>query len=672
MYEAQKHKRDHEHHVGRRRQAQGPITTGRKARTLGTIANGFALLVSALLLSSCQGGFEPGNLRLPISRDPQLTGGLTPDGRPLTSASDDLEIQKLKERIDASNTDNLSLAQDILSVRLFRLNGQGAVVTSAPEKIKIEVILRVATAIDAKPVSSSTLSPQTLRLEFLSTLRHMNGVFGFPQALATNTKGYSLSLVCSDRDCNRASGRLRQRTQYDPQTGPTRDGEAGFVLRRRAVNLRAHLAKSTTNEGKASSTLVSLNHAIGDKSASRVQTSLETLEVAWGSARFNARLVSPDTTYCFSGLLVETNDSDELLGVSCDDQKSAPSSSLQAILVGNNNRGGLVVALIENGAILSLTLLPVEGMAPIASPPQDGTTPTNEIPNHTPNSEATEVTDPGDRTQTPKAPGDVSPPESNPPSARTPRIPSDPNHPVTRVWEADRGRADIQAGIRRWTTQELERTRQFLTRIQPNLPLLTKELAASQVPTEFLTLTMIESRYFVDEGYPVEVNEKSTAMGPWQFVAGTGRWLGLKVRPFLAGRRADPCDERAQLGPSTAAAGRYLRLLLDEFPSDPRLAVMSYYWGQGNVGETVECMQRESCLKRRLGAKAATRVTEIKNSGFDFWSVREFNMAPRDATEYVIRFVSGQFVVREPERHGIIAPDPIALGATRSAATTCK
>jgi hypothetical protein len=39
--------------------------------------------------------------------------------------------------------------------------------------------------------------------------------------------------------------------------------------------------------------------------------------------------------------------------------------------------------------------------------------------------------------------------------------------------------------------------------------------------------------------------------------------------------------------------------------------------------------------------------------GFDFWSVKEFNLAPLESINYVIKFVSGQFVGRDPARYGL-------------------
>lgn len=584
-------------------------------------------ILCALLLTlpGCQSGFEPGSLRLPLAHNPQMTGGRTQDGRPLTAASADDDIQKLKNSVVKNGTADHKLAHAILGARVTRLDGAGKPAPRNPGKLKIEVALQKGYW-------------KTEKLEFTSNLSTAvnAGVVGFTKVKATKAPGFQLTAICDDRDCDKATLRLEQNTPAEGKL-PTRNDEAAMITRLRDATVGSRAADATAGEFKKSDRLEPLRRAI----ETGAEVRYETLEVAWGVSRFKLGINGSGIEFCISGLLVETNDGDEPLFTDCDGEKSK--HSLRGLLVGNNNKGGLVLNLVEGGAVLVLTVLPVERAT---APGGDG---------------GHDVT-----------PATEAPPEPVPALPGSPRIPADPNHPVTRQWEKDRNRSEIASYARRWSKEEGERTQIFLARLQPNLPLLTKTLAAHRVPNEFLTITLMESRFFIDEGYPVEVNRASTATGPWQFLEDTGRWLGLRVKPFQSGRKADPCDERGQLAPSTNAAGKYFRIMLDQFPNDPRLAVMSYYWGNGNVGDAVDCMKNAECIQRRLGAKANGRVDEIKRSGFDFWSVKEFNMAPHAATEYVVRFVSGQFVAREPERYGLKPLDPNALGVKAAPAAACK
>lgn len=621
----------------------------RSAQRTGKFATAAMAFVALSGLTGClDGGFRPGSLRVPIGNDPEMTGGLTPDGRPLTAASGDHDIQDLKKRVDTKVADNVALAQAIVAAEITRVDSDGKPVQRNPDKLKITITFKPGyiAATEAK---------------FVGVLAQVQsaGTVGFSEVSATtqDASRFTLSAVCADRECNKTTLHLTQRT--DSNTG-SRSAVAALIVRQREASIQTRIAGAASADFKKSTHLEPLRRMLEAGAIARY----ETVEVAWGISKFALQIEAPPAKFCISGLLVETNDSDEPLSTACNGQAG---TGVRAILVGNNNRGGLIINLIEDGAVLVMTALPRD----ITSQPEKPDVPSEEI-----------VPVPTDPIPTsPALPTD--PPTAVPATAPvvgrdtakpgTPRIPVDIQHSVTRQWEKDRGRAEINAAARVWVQAERSRTQQFLARIQPNLPLMTRTLNKHRVPNEFLTITMIESRYFVDAGYPVEVNSASTATGPWQFLESTGRWLGLTTRPFRPGRKADPCDERAQLEPATNAAGRYFRMLLDEFPHDPRLAVMSYYWGNGNVNNAVNCLQKESCISRRLGEKGAARVAEIKRGGFDFWLVKEFNMAPRAATSYVVNFVSGQFVLREPERYGLPTIDPRSIGATQPApARTCK
>lgn len=99
---------------------------------------------------------------------------------------------------------------------------------------------------------------------------------------------------------------------------------------------------------------------------------------------------------------------------------------------------------------------------------------------------------------------------------------------------------------------------------------------------------------FVESGFNPNAVSPRAAVGPWQFMAGTGRSLGLRVDPWFDGRR-DPVA-------STTAALDYLEIQQQRFAGNWLLAFAAYNSGPANV----------SRILRNLGENAA----EV-----DFWEL---------------------------------------------------
>jgi hypothetical protein len=69
---------------------------------------------------------------------------------------------------------------------------------------------------------------------------------------------------------------------------------------------------------------------------------------------------------------------------------------------------------------------------------------------------------------------------------------------------------------------------------------------------------------------------RSGAIGPFQFMPATARWLGLE----------DPMDTAS----SANAAARFMQYLMNRFSGDLEMAAASYNWGEGNVRRQVSLL----------------------------------------------------------------------------------
>jgi len=121
---------------------------------------------------------------------------------------------------------------------------------------------------------------------------------------------------------------------------------------------------------------------------------------------------------------------------------------------------------------------------------------------------------------------------------------------------------------------------------------------------------------FVESGFNVHARSVSAAVGPWQFMRGTGRLFGLTVNQWV--------DERRDPEKSTVAAARYLKHLYTIFGDWP-LALASYNCGEGKI------------------------LRAIKQQGTtNYWDLR----LPRQTEEYVPKFMAALAIANAPERYG--------------------
>lgn len=148
-------------------------------------------------------------------------------------------------------------------------------------------------------------------------------------------------------------------------------------------------------------------------------------------------------------------------------------------------------------------------------------------------------------------------------------------------------------------------------------------LAERRLPPSLRYLPLIES------GYNPAAYSRASAVGMWQFMAGTARELGLEVGPFVD-RRRDPYR-------ATAAAVEFLETLHGEFDSW-FLALAAYNGGPNRT--------------RRILRQYAP-LAEPSDSLF--WALRRH--WPRETREFVPKLVGAILVAQEPHRYGFEALD---------------
>jgi len=160
---------------------------------------------------------------------------------------------------------------------------------------------------------------------------------------------------------------------------------------------------------------------------------------------------------------------------------------------------------------------------------------------------------------------------------------------------------------------------QALLRASKYLPRFARILAEEGVPRELAYLPIVES------GYKMYAVSHAGAVGPWQFVRGTGQRYGLRIDGYV--------DERRDPEKATRAAARYLRDLYERF-GDWHLALAGYNTGEANI----ERIQAQGCD--------------------DFWEMSDRGYLPNETSEFVPRFLAAVEVASAPEEYGFDVPPP--------------
>ncbi len=156
----------------------------------------------------------------------------------------------------------------------------------------------------------------------------------------------------------------------------------------------------------------------------------------------------------------------------------------------------------------------------------------------------------------------------------------------------------------------------YLERSGRYAPVMRRILRKHGLPEDLIYLAMVES------GFSCQAYSRARAVGPWQFIASTGRRYGLKINYWV--------DERRDPIKSTHAAARYLRDLYDEFESW-YLAAAAYNAGEGKV-----------------------RHAMWQYGSADFWKISEGRRSclRRETKQYVPKMIAAAIIGKQPAKYG--------------------
>ncbi len=151
------------------------------------------------------------------------------------------------------------------------------------------------------------------------------------------------------------------------------------------------------------------------------------------------------------------------------------------------------------------------------------------------------------------------------------------------------------------------------------IKLFRQILKKHQLPQDLAYLSLIES------GFSLKARSRAGAVGPWQFMPGTARRMGLKINYYV--------DERRHPMKSTRAAAAYLSKLYVKF-GDWHLALAAYNAGEHRIARAL----------RRSKQK-------------DYWSLARTRYLPNETRNYVAKYLAGMIIAKNPEVFGFVGID---------------
>lgn len=155
----------------------------------------------------------------------------------------------------------------------------------------------------------------------------------------------------------------------------------------------------------------------------------------------------------------------------------------------------------------------------------------------------------------------------------------------------------------------------WLSRSERYIPMMKEILRKEGLPEDLVYLAMIES------GFTPHAVSVAQAVGPWQFISGTGKRYSLRIDRWI--------DERRDPIKSTVAAAMYLKELYTLFNNDWYLAAAGYNAGENKI----------------------LRAINLYNTR-DFWALSQGNYLARETKDYVPKLLAAAIIAKDPARFG--------------------
>ena len=179
----------------------------------------------------------------------------------------------------------------------------------------------------------------------------------------------------------------------------------------------------------------------------------------------------------------------------------------------------------------------------------------------------------------------------------------------------------VEGAIEWLLTNRRETVIRWMDRSDTYFPMIEQIFKEEGVPDELKYLAVGES------GLNPRARSSASAVGMWQFMAPTGRAMGLRIDSYV--------DERMDPVKSTRAAARHLKELYEYYGNNWHLALAGY-----------NCSPR--CIRRAISRGGGT----LKNPP-SYWAISRY--LPRQTAGYVPQFIAFALMMSNPAEFGLPA-----------------
>ena len=174
---------------------------------------------------------------------------------------------------------------------------------------------------------------------------------------------------------------------------------------------------------------------------------------------------------------------------------------------------------------------------------------------------------------------------------------------------------DVAYFIHFFQTRGKETYSRWLASSTRYLPVMKDILRREGLPETLVYVAMIES------GFKLHARSVANAVGPWQFMAGTGQRYALRIDQWV--------DERRDPVKATMAAAMYFKDLYALFNQDWYLAAAGYNAGENKILRAID-----------------------RYDSMDFWELCKGDYLKQETKQYVPKLLAAAIIAQNPEKYG--------------------